>query len=200
MSEFEEEYRKYKERGFPDEIAAAKALAHSLAPSTPGVWRVILQVVSEAESVRENIVAWTPDGFEGEVKELLACTRTIKEMHQGILHCGWFYVEYEGQGWYVVRSANHYLPVCVGEEEYEAIDDEDECAQAFKFRACEDIPTILRSNANEEAEYEWIGLFFWSSAWLLEVRRSERGLRAIEDFERSIEEQWQEVIEVLGDE
>ncbi len=194
MPEFEEEYRKYKEREFPDEIAAAKALAHSLAPSTPGVWRVILQVVSEAESVRENIVAWTPDGFEGEVKELLACTRTIREMREGRLHCGWFWVEYGGCNWYVVHSANSSLPYTVGEEDI--IDG----GRTFRFKVAEDIPTILRSNANEEADYEWIGLFFWGSAWLLEVRRSERGLRAIEDFERSIEEQWQEVIEVLGDE
>ena len=155
---------------------------------------MILQVVSEAESVRENIVAWTPDGFEGEVKELLACTRTIREMREGRLHCGWFWVECESNGWYVVHSANSSLPYTVGEEDI--IDG----GRTFRFRVCEDVPTILRSNANEEADYEWIGLFFWGSAWLLEVRRSERGLRAIEDFERSIEEQWQEVIEVLGDE
>jgi len=177
MTEFGEEYRKYKERGFPDEVAAAKALAHTIAPKTPGVWRAILQAVREAEDVRENIITWTPDGFEGEVKELLACTRTtrtIKEMHQ-YLHCGWFWVEQESDGWYVVHSSNRNLPYTVGEEEYEVIDDD-----TFKFRVSEDILTILRSNANEEAEYEWIGLFFWYSAWLLEVRRSERGLRAIE--------------------
>ena len=65
---FEQEYKKYKERGFPDKIAAAKGLAHTLAPSVPGVWRAILQAVGEAEAVRENIIAWTPDGFEEEVR------------------------------------------------------------------------------------------------------------------------------------
>jgi len=201
MPEFEEEYRKYKERGFPDEIAGAKAFAHTIAPKTPGVWREILLMISEAEFRRENIIVQSPDGFEEEVRELLACTRTIKEMHQGILHCGWFYVKYEGQGWYVVRSANHYLPVCVGEEEYEAIDDdEDEYAQAFKFRVCEDIPTILRSNGDENAEYEWIGLCFNHCSWLLEVKRSERGIKAIEQLERKIEEKWKERMEVMMDE
>ena len=184
MGKLENEFREYKVKGFPDEIAAAKALAHSLAPSTPGVWRVILQAVSEAEAVRENIIAWTPDGFEEEVRELLACARTIKEMHQGILHCGWFYVEYEGQGWYVVHSSNHSLPECVGEEEYEQIED-DGYAQVFKFKVKS--LALLRSNGWEEAEFEWVGLFYDSDAWLLEIRRSKRGLRAIEAIEEKIE-------------
>lgn len=195
MTEFEEEYRKYKERGFPDKIAAAKAFAHTFAAGTPGVWREILEMISEAETRRQFIILMIPDGFEEEVKELLACTRTIKEMHQGILHCGWFWVEYESNGWYVVHTTNRNLPVCVGEEEYEVIDDD-----TFKFRVSEDIPTILRSNGDESAEYEWIGLCFNYCSWLLEVRRSDRGLKAIEDFERSMEEQWQKMIEVLGDE
>jgi len=195
MADFEEEYRKYKEREFPDEIAAAKALAHTIAPKTPGVWREILLMISEAEFRREDIIAQSPNGFEEEVKELLACTRTIREMREGRLHCGWFYVDSEQDGWYIVYSTNYSLPESIGEEEYEQIESRN--GQIFKFKVDEDIPTILRTNSYESAEYEWIGLFFWGSAWLLEVRRSERGIKAIEQLERKIEEEWKERMEVM---
>jgi len=191
LTKFEQEYKKYKERGFPDKIAAAKAFAHTFADGTPGVWREILVMMSEAEFRRENIIARAPNGFEEEVKELLACTRTIKEMHQ-YLHCGWFWVEYESNGWYVVHSTNSSLPYTVGEEDI--IDG----GRTFRFKVAEDIPTILRSNGDENAEYEWIGLCFNYCSWLLEVRRSERGLQAIEQLERKIEEKWKERMEVVS--
>ena len=195
MPEFEEEYRKYKGREFPDEIAAAKALAHTIAPTTPGVWREILTAAKRADMKRRAVLQYTPSEFEEEVKELLACTRKINTS----LLCGWFYIEYGGCNWYVVHSSNHSLPECVGEEEYEQIEN-DRYAQSFKFKVSEDIPVILRSNGYEDAEYEWVGLCFNCCAWLLEVRRSERGIRAIEQLERKIEEKWKERMEVMMDE
>jgi len=184
VAEFEKEFEKYRERGFPMEIAIAKAIAHSIAPNVPGVWRTVIPRIKEESAKREQIINATPEKYKEEVKELLACTREIKEMRNGQVGWGWFFIHFSCEDWcYILDSANSTLPEIINGE-YEII--KDSHGYSAKIKPPKDDIIILRTNSNPEAHFEIIGIITACYAWLLEVRLSERGKKAIDNLMRKL--------------
>ena len=64
MKGIKEEFEEYLERGFPEEIAVLKAVAHYFAPDMPGVWREIEGVIREIAWKRRNIIESVPENTE----------------------------------------------------------------------------------------------------------------------------------------
>ena len=180
MRGIREEFEEYLERGFPEEIAVLKAVAHYFASGVPGVWREIESVIREIAWKREEIIYAVPEKFRGAVRELLACTRTIKEMCNEEVGWGWFSVTKVEEGKYCVISSNKTLPYIVG------VDVEEINEFEFEFSVNEGGMVMLFSQANQDANFEIVGILTKYNAWLLEVRLSERGKKALNKLEEMI--------------
>jgi len=182
MGGIKEEFEKYLEREFPEEIAVLKAVAHHFASETPGVWREIESVIREIAWKRRNIIESVPEKYRDAVKELLACTRLIKYMDNLTLSWGWFNITLDIKTYtYFVTSQHPSLPYIIP---YKVVTRGDfEFYTDFEFVVEEGELVMLRTNANSSANFEIIGLFITDDGWLLEVRRSERGLKAISTLE-----------------
>jgi len=182
------EFEEYLESGFPEEIAVLKAVAHHFAPTTPGVWREIESAIREIAWKRRNIIESVPEKYKDVVKELLACTRLIKYMDRDFtLSWGWFNIALDIKTYtYFVTSQHPSLPYIIP---YKVVTRGDfEFYTDFEFTVEEGEVVMLRTNANHLANFEIIGLFITDDGWLLEVRRSERGLKAISALEEILME------------
>jgi len=191
MKGIKEEFEEYLERGFPEEIAVLKAVAHHFAPETPGVWREIESAIREIAWKRRNIIESVPEKYRDAVKELLACTRLIKYMDNLTLSWGWFNIALDIKTYtYFVTSQHPSLPYIIP---YKVVTRGDfEFYTDFEFVVEEGELVMLRTNANPSANFEIIGLFITDDGWLLEVRRSERGLKAISTLEEILMEEGDE--------
>ena len=191
MKGIKEEFEEYLERGFPEEIAVLKAVAHHLAPETPGVWREIESAIREIAWKRRNIIESVSEKYKDAVKELLACIRLIKYMDNLTLSWGWFNIALDIKTYtYFVTSQHPSLPYIIP---YKVVTRGDfEFYTDFEFVVEEGELVMLRTNANPSANFEIIGLFITDDGWLLEVRRSERGLRAISTLEEILMEEGDE--------
>jgi len=186
------EFEEYLESGFPEEIAVLKAVAHHFAPTTPGVWREIESAICEIAWKRRNIIESVPEKYKDAVKELLACTRLIKYMDNLTLSWGWFNIALDIKTYtYFVTSQHPSLPYIIP---YKVVtkSSDFEFYTDFEFMVEEGELVMLRTNANSSANFEVIGLFITDDGWLLEVRRSERGLRAISTLEEILMEEGDE--------
>jgi len=191
MKRIKEEFEDYLKRGFPEEIAVLKAVAHHFAPTTPGVWREIESVIREIAWKRRNIIESVPEKYKDAVKELLACTRLIKYMNNLTLSWGWFNIALDIKTYtYFVTSQHSSLPYIIP---YKVVTRGDfEFYTDFEFVVEKGELVMLRTNANSSANFEIIGLFITDDGWLLEVRRSERGLKAISTLEEILMEEGDE--------
>jgi len=191
MKGIKEEFEEYLERGFPEEIAVLKAVAHHLAPETPGVWREIESAIREIAWKRRNIIESVSEKYKDAVKELLACIRLIKYMDNLTLSWGWFNIALDIKTYtYFVTSQHPSLPYIIP---YKVVTRGDfEFYTDFEFVVEEGELVMLRTNANPSANFEIIGLFITDDGWLLEVRRSERGLKAISTLEEILMEEGDE--------
>ncbi|HDN73700.1 MAG TPA: hypothetical protein ENG16_01580 [Archaeoglobus sp.] len=116
---------------------------------------------------------------------------TLKSLYDGTVGWGWFTImdcdpegdQLELGEWYI-DSANSTLPAVVGNCEVSIT--RDKHGHGKIVRVPRDGLVILRTNARDDAEYEIIGLLLYNDAFLLEVRRSERGIKAIEEIEKII--------------
>jgi len=192
MGRIEEEFEEYLKRGFPEEIAVLKAVAHHFASETPGVWREIESVIREIAWKRRNIIESVPEKYRDAVKELLACTRLIKYMDNLTLSWGWFNITLDIKIYtYFVTSQHPSLPYIIP---YKVVtkSSDFEFYTDFEFVVEEGELAMLRTNANPSANFEIIGLFITDDGWLLEVRRSERGLKAISILEEILMEEGDE--------
>jgi len=192
MGGIKEEFEKYLEREFPEEIAVLKTVAHHFAPETPGVWREIESVIREIAWKRRNIIESVPEKYKDAVKELLACTRLIKYMDNLTLSWGWFNIALDIKTYtYFVTSQHPSLPYIIP---YKVVtkSSDFEFYTDFEFTVEEGELAMLRTNANPSANFEVIGLFITDDGWLLEVRRSERGLKAISALEEILMEEGDE--------
>ena len=185
------EFEEYLESGFPEEIAVLKALAHHFAPTTPGVWREIESAIREIAWKRRNIIESVSEKYRDAVKELLACTRLIKYMDNLTLSWGWFNIALDIKTYtYFVTSQHPSLPYIIP---YKVVTRGDfEFYTNFEFVVEEGELVMLRTNANSSANFEVIGLFITDDGWLLEVRRCERGLKAISTLEEILMEEGDE--------
>ena len=191
MGGIKEEFEKYLEREFPEEIAVLKAVAHHFASETPGVWREIESAIREIAWKRRNIIESVSEKYKDAVKELLACTRLIKYMDNLTLSWGWFNITLDIKTYtYFVTSQHPSLPYIIP---YKVVTRGDfEFYTDFEFVVEEGELVMLRTNANPSANFEVIGLFITDDGWLLEVRRSERGLKAISTLEEILMEEGDE--------
>ena len=192
MKGIKEEFEEYLERGFPEEIAVLKTVAHHFAPEMPGVWREIESVIREIAWKRRNIIESVPEKYKDAVKELLACTRLIKYMDNLTLSWGWFNITLDIKTYtYFVTSQHPSLPYIIP---YKVVtkSSDFEFYTDFEFVVEEGELAMLRTNANSSANFEVIGLFITDDGWLLEVRRSERGLKAISTLEEILMEEGDE--------
>ena len=192
MGGIKEEFEKYLEREFPEEIAVLKAVAHHFAPEMPGVWREIESAIREIAWKRRNIIESVPEKYKDIVKELLACTRIIKGIRDGEVGWGWFSITLDIKTYtYFVTSQHPSLPYIIP---YKVVtkSSDFEFYTDFEFTVEEGELAMLRTNANLSANFEIIGLFITDDGWLLEVRRSERGLKAISTLEEILMEEGDE--------
>ena len=191
MKGIKEEFEKYLEREFPEEIAVLKAVGHHFASGVPGVWREIESCIREIAWKRRNIIESVPEKYSDAVKELLACTRLIKYMDNLTLSWGWFNIALDIKTYtYFVTSQHPSLPYIIP---YKVVTRGDfEFYTDFEFVVEKGELVMLRTNANPSANFEIIGLFITDDGWLLEVRRSERGLKAISTLEEILMEEGDE--------
>ena len=191
MRGIKKEFEEYLERGFPEEIAVLKAVAHHFASGVPGVWREIESCIREIAWKRRNIIESVSERYSDAVKELLACTRLIKYMDNLTLSWGWFNIALDIKTYtYFVTSQHPSLPYIIP---YKVVTRGDfEFYTDFEFVVEEGELAMLRTSANPSANFEIIGLFITDDGWLLEVRRSERGLKAISALEEILMEEGDE--------
>ena len=192
MRGIKKEFEEYLERGFPEEIAVLKAVAHHFASGVPGVWREIESCIREIAWKRRNIIESVSERYSDAVKELLACTRLIKYMDNLTLSWGWFNITLDIKTYtYFVTSQHPSLPYIIP---YKVVtkSSDFEFYTDFEFVVEEGELAMLRTNANSSANFEVIGLFITDDGWLLEVRRSERGLKAISTLEEVLMEEGDE--------
>jgi len=191
MKGIKEEFEEYLERGFPEEIAVLKAVGHHFASGVPGVWREIESCIREIAWKRRNIIESVPEKYKDAIKELLACTRLIKYMDNLTLSWGWFNIALDIKTYtYFVTSQHPSLPYIIP---YKVVTRGDfEFYTDFEFVVEKGELVMLRTNANPSANFEIIGLFITDDGWLLEVRRSERGLKAISTLEEILMEEGDE--------
>jgi len=192
MRGIKKEFEEYLERGFPEEIAVLKAVAHHFASGVPGVWREIESCIREIAWKRRNIIESVSERYSDAVKELLACTRLIKYMDNLTLSWGWFNITLDIKTYtYFVTSQHPSLPYIIP---YKVVtkSSDFEFYTDFEFVVEEGELAMLRTNANSSANFEVIGLFITDDGWLLEVRRSERGLKAISTLEEILMEEGDE--------
>jgi len=189
MKGIKDEFEEYLNSGFPEEIAILKSVAHHFAPTTPGVWRELRDAIEKIAKIRVEIIDSVPEKYRDAVKELLACTRTIKKMdvETYAVGWGWFSVELLETltGRHRILSSNLSIMDIVPSSVVTKWNEEDGEAE-FIVRDNDEL-VMLRSNISSTADFEIIGLFWWADACLLEVKRSVRGQKAIAVLEEILE-------------
>jgi len=171
------EFVKYTKRGFPIHLAMCKALAHTFAPKVPGVWRAVLSTLHEQRELRIKILDSVHyRRIKDALAELLACTRKIYceipdiwVVEEGGIRIAYEGVEEEGRKvrcFYTVETDDFKERVEVGLGEIRAVFSD----------------VTFSSNPHKPAEFAYVGIITCEGAYILEVRLSERGKEALDEF------------------